>query len=66
MTARKSGGAINTFVTSYVNWAGSFICYPASKLSGGSGGAKKEGTPRQSTSESLLTGYLCMCGHSVS
>ena len=48
MTATKSDGAITTFVTSYVNWAGSFICYPASKLSGGGGfggGARKESTP---------------------
>ena len=47
MTARKSDGAITTFVTSYVDWAGSFICYPASKLCGGgfSRRARKESTP---------------------
>ena len=41
------------------------VILQASSL-GGSGGAKKEGTPRQSTSESLLAGYLSVCGHSVS
>ena len=45
MTATKSDSCV---VTSYVNWAGSFICYPASKLSGGAlvvHGARKESTP---------------------
>ena len=68
MTATKSDGAITTFVTSYVNWAGSFICYPASKLSGGRWWWGKRGehpttrTPQRASLLELTLFIRTVCG----